>query len=302
MVEESELTALQQQVEATSSAYSESLDKVEQLKTQMADNQATIDQVGAKLTDQQAKSAVAMKTLYLLQQEGYSLADMVLDSDSISEFLQRIEYIEAVQQQSSDEITKYADMKASYEDAQTELASEKTQAEQESAKAAEALEAAKAARQEAQDRAAREAEEQAKQLVDAGVIDNSVDWSVDRGTFVKQWGDRINAYLAGSSLAGHGETFAQAAWDYGVDPRWSPAISNTESTKGAYIPGGYNAWGWTTGTGGFRTFSSWDDGIRQHVAYLARCYGYTITVAGAAKYCPPGTDWYIATLAQMRLI
>ncbi len=33
-------------------------------------------------------------------------------------------------------------------------------------------------------------------------------------------GGRIDSYLAGSPLSGQGATFAAAAWDYGVDPRF----------------------------------------------------------------------------------
>ena len=71
-----------------------------------------------------------------------------------------------------------------------------------------------------------------------------VDWSCGKDAFISEWANRINNYLAGSPLAGQGETFATAAWENGVDPRWSPAISNTESTKGAncFLP--HNAWGW----------------------------------------------------------
>ena len=71
-----------------------------------------------------------------------------------------------------------------------------------------------------------------------------VDWNCGKDAFISEWANRINNYLAGSPLAGQGETFATAAWENGVDPRWSPAISNTESTKGAncFLP--HNAWGW----------------------------------------------------------
>ena len=71
----------------------------------------------------------------------------------------------------------------------------------------------------------------------------TVDFSVGEEAFVQEWTQRIDAYLAGSNLAGHGCDFAQAAWDYGVDPRWSPAISNTESGKGAHCFLPYNACG-----------------------------------------------------------
>lgn len=79
--------------------------------------------------------------------------------------------------------------------------------------------------------------------------------------FVAQWTGRIDAYLAGSPMAGTGKVFAEAAWDYGVDPRWSPAISNTESSKGLYCSGSCNAWGW-----GGCSWGSWEEAIRDHVA------------------------------------
>lgn len=127
---------------------------------------------------------------------------------------------------------------------------------------------------------------------------SDVDWSVGEKAFVEEWAARIDAYLAGSPLYGYGATFAQAAWDNHVDPRFSPAISNTESGKGSacFLP--YNAWGW-----GATGWSSWEEAINAHVAGLAAGYGYSITPAGAQSYCPPTwQSWYSKTLAQMELI
>ncbi len=120
----------------------------------------------------------------------------------------------------------------------------------------------------------------------------------DREAFISEWTQRIDAYLAGSPLAGYGYAFAEAACDYGVDPRWSPAISNTESSKGAvcFLP--HNAWGW-----GQASWPDWDTAIRAHVRGLAQGYGYTISQAAAQKYCPPTwQDWYIATASEMAKI
>lgn len=125
-----------------------------------------------------------------------------------------------------------------------------------------------------------------------------VDFTVGKEAFVSEWTKRIDNYLAGSPLAGQGATFAEAAWNNGVDPRWSPAISNTESSKGAncFLP--HNAWGW-----GSTGWSSWEEAINAHVAGLASGYGYSITYANAVKYCPPNADhWYKTTLAQMQMI
>ena len=126
----------------------------------------------------------------------------------------------------------------------------------------------------------------------------AVDWTVGREAFIEEWTIRIDAYLAGSPLEGYGYVFAEAAWDNGVDPRWSPAISNTESCKGEVCFRSYNAWGW-----GSASWSDWETAIRDHVAGLAAGYGYSITLDAAATYCPPTyVDWYNKTLEQMALI
>ena len=122
--------------------------------------------------------------------------------------------------------------------------------------------------------------------------------SADEASFVAEWAPRIDAYLSGSPLAGQGTTFARAAYQYGVDPRWSPAISFTESSKGEYCFLPYNAWGW-----GSESWSSWEEAIFDHVGGLSRGYGYTISEEAARKYCPPNWQtWYERTLAQMNQI
>ena len=118
-----------------------------------------------------------------------------------------------------------------------------------------------------------------------------------REAFVAKWAGRIDNYLAGSPLGGHGKTFAEAAWDYGVDPRWSPAISTVESSQGAvcFLP--HNAWGW-----GDVSWPDWDTAIREHVAGLSAGYGYTLTVSAAHKYCEDGDFWYASVAAEMACI
>ena len=127
---------------------------------------------------------------------------------------------------------------------------------------------------------------------------SAVDWSVGRQAFVEEWTARINNYLTGTALAGYGEAFAEAAWANGVDPRWSPAISNTESGNGAHCFLPHNAWGW-----GGSAWPDWETAISEHVAGLAESYGYSATYAAAQKYCPPNSvHWYNNTLNQMSLI
>ena len=120
----------------------------------------------------------------------------------------------------------------------------------------------------------------------------------ERDAFIAKWAPHIDAYLGGSPLGGHGRTFAEAAWDYNVDPRWSPAISCIESSKGAICFRPYNAWGW-----GSASWSDWDSAIRSHVAGLSAGYGYTISTSAAQKYCPPTWQaWYSSVLAEMSCI
>jgi hypothetical protein len=125
-----------------------------------------------------------------------------------------------------------------------------------------------------------------------------VDFSIGRDAFIKEWTTRINNYLAGSPLAGYGETFATAAWENGIDPRWSPAISNTESTKGRNCFKSHNAWGWSQ-----TDWPDWGTAINAHVSGLAKGYGFTISYSYAMRYCPPNYDnWYRDTLNEMMKI
>lgn len=140
--------------------------------------------------------------------------------------------------------------------------------------------------------------EEPAENVEDNTSSQEVDWSDDRSVFIAEWGARIDAYLGYSPLGGYGSVFAAAAWDYGIDPRFSPAISCVESGKGAvcFLP--YNAWGW-----GSSVWSSWEEAIYAHVAGLSRGYGYTVTYEGACRYCPPTADlWYEMVVAQMSLI
>ena len=139
------------------------------------------------------------------------------------------------------------------------------------------------------------AQEQTSQEAEAGAPASS--GNSDRDSFVNSWTGRIDAYLAGSPLSGHGRTFAEAAWDYGVDPRWSPAISCVESTKGAYCFRPHNAWGW-----GNSSWGDWDSAIRSHVAGLSSGYGYTLTMGAAQTYSEDWEHWYSAVSAEMSSI
>lgn len=122
--------------------------------------------------------------------------------------------------------------------------------------------------------------------------------SSDKESFVNEWGARIDAYLEGSELAGYGSTFASAAYDNNVDPRWSPAIATVESGKGEFCFLENNAWGW-----GSSSWDSWEEAINDHVEGLATGYGYTLDYESAQTYCPPNADeWYEQCASEMESI
>lgn len=172
---------------------------------------------------------------------------------------------------------------------------EEIAAEEEAARVA----AEEAARAEESQRIAAAEEAQATSVERFGSSGlSSVDFSVGEEAFIAEWTERIDDYLAGSELSGMGYAFAEAAWKYGVDPRWSPSISNTESTKGqnCFLP--CNAWGW-----GQSSWGDWEQAIFDHVKGLSEVYGYTISYSNAMKYCPPNYDnWYRDTLNEMSKI
>lgn len=324
---EAEVTQTQRELEESSKRYEEIAAHLEDLNQQVAVNQEKLDSMESNLAYQKEQGAAAMRFLYFMQGETPGLLEMVLASDDLSDFMQNYEYLSRVYDSQYGEITRLTSMRDEIRATQAELDVAQAELQQEEQAAAEALEEAKAAREAVQEKARKEAEEEAaraeaerqaalerqRQLEEeeaaddpaspsggsfTTVSDGDVNWNTTKDEFVDEWGPRLDAYLAGSPLAGQGETFASAAWDYGIDPRWSAAISNTESSKGRYCFLPHNAWGW-----GHISWDSWEEAIYAHAAGLAHGYGYTITVSAAKKYCPPNwANWYRNTCAQMELI
>ena len=110
----------------------------------------------------------------------------------------------------------------------------------------------------------------------------------DREVFVDTWGERIDAFNAGYPLDGYGRTFAEAAYDYNIDPRFSPAIARVESGSGNHCAYSHNAWGW-----GSYSWPDWETAIYAHVRGLAAAYGYTLSWNAAERYAPEESDdWY----------
>ncbi|MBY4796875.1 hypothetical protein K6V98_00645 [Collinsella sp. AGMB00827] len=310
---EARINETQRRVEESARIYEQAVAKLAELQNRIDANTAEIEQLKAQLPAQREKAGRAMKSTYKAKQGTNAVMSMVFGSESLDELLSRITYLDQIQSSNTQALDVLGKTKRELERQETELAQAKRQAQEEKETADAALAEAKRLRAEAQKtadaeaanelealtRAAQEqAEGQGTQPVYAAATVSPVDWSLDLDAFIEAWAPRIDAYLAGSPLEGYGASFARAAWTYGVDPRFSPAIANTESSKGQHLFREHNAWGW-----GQIDFSNWEEAIDTHVRGLAQGYGYTISVSGAKKYCPPNWfNWYNNTSAEMARI
>jgi len=315
------LTETQERLVQTSADHDDAVSKAEALKTQIEENGTRITELEKLMPGQEKKSADALVALYKIQQEGYSLVNMLLNTESLSEFLSTIEYINTIHQINLNEVIRLRVMKEELDTKKKSLQESKMAIDAEVMRAEQSLKEAQEARENAQQLALEEAarQEAARQAelarkkaeIAAGnggsttvgggqklPTPTGIDWSMSKEDFVNHWAARIDAYMAGFPLAGQGRTFAEAAWKYGVDPRFSPAISRTESTSGKYCFKPHNAWGW-----GSVSWGSWEEAIDAHTRGLANGYGGTISIAGAKKYCPPTWEhWYYFTLGEMNRI
>lgn len=334
---EAKISEAQQRIEDSAAAYDAALARVGELQAQAAENEERIAELESELPRQRERSDEALTALYKMNREGYSLIDMVLSADSITDFLGRLDYLSRLQSKNCEAVYALTAMEAELVETQEALDAALDEAEEQQRQAELSLAEAKEAREEAQreaqeqarkereaqeaarkaaeqEQAAREAasreeaaddeeaasteSETTNEVPDSSPSDDGANWDSDKEAFVESWAGRIDSYLSGSPLAGKGAVFASAAWDYGVDPRWSPAISELESSKGAVCFKPHNAWGW-----GSASWGSWDEAIEAHVAGLARGYGYTLTEEAAKKYCPPTWQhWYSRCSEEMNSI
>lgn len=326
---QAELDSATAQVEESAAAYDEAVAKLEDLQAEIDENTAEIERLEQEIPEQQAAASAAMRDMYKYRQGSNPLVSVMVGSESMSDFITTCAYMDQIQSSNTEAIEELNEMQAELEQRKTELDAQKQQLEEEKQAAEDALAEAQALRAQAQAQAEAEAAAELAALANdtsagegsgvsgdnpyssadqsgqtAGtVVSDSVNWNMPRDEFINEWAGRIDAYLAGSPLAGYGRAFAEAAWNYGVDPRWSPAIACIESSKGRYCANTCNAWGWTAVGGGFRAFGSWNEGIDSHVSYLRSMYGTTLTPAAAQRYCPPTwQDWYNKVGGEMNRI
>ncbi len=324
---------LQQQVEEAQSTYSTAREEADKAAENVEEHERRIVEIEEEIPEQQKRTAEATRELYKFQQQSVGIINMLLSANSFGDFLKSMEYFTRISDANYAEINRLSDLKAELETKREELEHSQSEADARVEEAKDAMASALQAQAEVQQRIEEDARLEAEAAVLAsklaetprdnneGSVPETNNTPTDNGssstgngnvapppsggevtgdeaTFIANWAPRIDAYLAGSPMAGQGATFARAAYTYNVDPRFSPAIACTESGKGRYCFLPYNAWGW-----GSSSWGSWEEAIDAHVRGLSRGYGHTITIEGAKMYCPPNWEhWYNTTLSQMNLI
>ena len=257
---QAELDSANQKVDDSMSAYNDAIAKLETLQAQIDENTAAIEQLEQEIPEKQQAASDAMREMYKYQQGSNQLVGVMVGSSSLSDFITSSTYMSQIQDSNSQTIEELNDMQAELEQKRTELEEQKKQLEEEKQKAADALAAAQQERQQAQAQAETAAELAAaaadtnpgegtgvsgenpySNATESGqeanvVVTPGVDWTMSREEFIAEWTGRIDAYLAGSPLAGYGATFAAAAWDYGVDPRCRPPSPASRAARAPTAP------------------------------------------------------------------
>ncbi len=331
------LEDLQTNIEKSTNDYNNATNQVADLQQKIQDNEARIKEIENQLPEQRSRAAASIANTYRMQQGSLGIIDLILSTDNFNDLISLLQYLNIISSRNADAINNLVDLSNELDATKKDLDTQMAEAEKQKQAASDALQEAIDARnalqkQMEEQRAAEKAQEEAAiaeaqkkaqeshntftnasgqqtdyvapsdnssdNSSDSSNSSSSVDWSDGKSAFVSKWSGRIDAYLSGSPLAGYGSTFAEAAWEYGVDPRFSPAISAVESTKGAYCFRPHNAWGW-----GSSSWGSWEEAIWAHVAGLASGYDGYLTYSGAAKYNPANPNgWYSAVQANMNMI
>lgn len=318
--------------------YNDALAKVQDLDARVQKSQADIDDIAGHLPQMRSRAARSLRKLYKMDQDSTGLVGLLLCSEDFESLVANLRYMDGVTRYNTQQVQELVNAQDQLETAKATLEVQRQQAEDESDAANQALADAQqaAADLQAAADAARAAEQAANAAVAGGAVgakspqaaiaatnaaarQAGVELSSDeeptaaynvsdetaKVAFVQKWAPRIDAYLAGRPLAGQGAVFAEAAWQNCIDPRWSAATSVIESGGGAACFAPYNAYGWL-GRGGF---GSWEEGVREHAAYLRSTYGSSFTPTAAAIYLlgDPGAtaeanDYYLQVVAEIARI
>lgn len=260
---------------------------IERLNGEISKKSARVKSLEATLPDKREDAASTMRSLYKMYSDLPAEVSIILGTESVDIMMNEMFLYESV---STTNIRSAIDMAHELVATQAEIVE----------KGAE-LDAAKTKLSESQEELD-QAKVVLKRILNAPPALEGcepIDWSLSDEEIVAEWAPRIDAYLEGHGLEGHGEDFVRAGLKYGVDPRFSVAISNTESTRGDFCFTPYNAWGYMVAR-----YSSWKEGIYDHTSYLAgSLYHGRLDAQTAQTYCPPTwQSWLENTLSAAQSI
>ena len=288
-----DIEELSAEAERTADAYDAAVAERDRIASEITGLEEQISIKEGELGDLQRKADASAVALYKMGQDRDVLIEMLLESDSLQKMIYAWDSYDEILNHYNENIQVNSDARRSLADDKLKLEADKAAADVAVEEAGAAMEAAREARQEAQEAAQARATSEADAALAA-----EINWNMSKDEFVNHWGDRIDSYLSGSPLEGYGKNFAEAAYTYGVDPRWSPAISYIESGKAVacFLP--HNAWGYLG-----HSWDSWEEAIDAHVKYLSSSlYGGYLSSSGAATYCPPGPSWHDKCYNEMKKI
>ena len=280
-----EIDALEDEYEAAKAEAADANAEAEAAQTRVNETQAQVDA-------RQVRADQALHNLYVLESNKYNLIDTLLRSETIEDFIRYSEYLERASRATTGDLNEYKNLLSQLEEERNALDEARLHASEREEAAYTALVTVQ------NQRVAKQREARAT---------DGVNWYQTKEEFVEEWSRRIDKYYEGTAMAGTGAYFAEAAWYYCIDPRFSPAISCIESSKGAKCIRPYNAWGWGAADSDpynlALEWGSWEEAIHAHVKGLAKGYGYTATRAGAATYCPFNANtWYSVVVSEMAKI
>lgn len=280
------------EIETLSETYDNARARAAEASANAAATEVRVNELQAKMEARQESTDNAVRNIYVMEQSKYHLFDAMLDASSLDDFIKCTEYVERIGRVSTADLNEHKSLLADLEAEYAALEAERQEAASQEDIAYQALLNLQS------QRAAKQA---------AAKATDGADWYMSKEDFIAEWAPRIDAYFVGTPMANTGAIFAEASWHYCIDPRWSPAISTIESSKGTYCIRPYNAWGWGAADSDpynlASEWDSWESAINAHVKGLARGYGYTVTLAGAKAYCPPNWEtWYKTVVSEMAKI
>ena len=291
---------LVERVNSTSAEYDAAVAEQESIAASISEIEGKIAALEEQMPSKRNAMDAAARSLYENGEANGpgTLVSLLTSADDISQVLETSKMLDRMAARNADDLTGLADSVSVLNASKAELDEQKAKADEAVASAKSAMDEAIAARQSMQKAQQTRANQEALGGQSADLADD-VDWNMTKDAFVAEWSSRIDAYLAGSPTAGTGAYYATAAWENGVDPRWAPAISLVESTKGAVCFRSHNAWGY-----GGKNYSSWEEGINAVVSGLGgSLYGGVLTEKAARTYCPPNWQhWFSTCYSEMKKI